>query len=327
VATLSQVRSSGDRTISQAHQPIAKPGSTAQLPTPTLAPITAPITSAPAIPQDALLLSAISQGFTQIDMPAPFLERLYKSAGRRYRIPWTVLAAINWTETDFGRNLAVSPAGAEGWMQFMPDTWRAYATTADGRGSANPWLPSDAIFTAARYLAANGGAAHMRQALYAYNHATWYVDLILWRAQQIGEHTLGSQAGANARLQSMLTMAQLLEGEPYVWGGGHSTWTVSAGYDCSGFVSAVLHAGGYLSAPVTTRALPSQPDMETGPGALVTIFDRTDATSATADHVIIDLDGQWWESGGLTGAGVHRIAAVSPEYLATFNVILHPNGM
>jgi hypothetical protein len=79
--------------------------------------------------------------------------------------------------------------------------------------------------------------------------------------------------------------------------------------------------------PVTTQALPSQPGIETGPGARVTIFDRTDASSAGGDHVIIDLDGQWWESGGLTAAGVHRIAAVSPEYLATFNLILHPRGM
>ena len=57
-----------------------------------------------------------------------------------YGVRWEVLAAINEIETDYGRNLDVSSAGALGWMQFMPGTWRATAwtPTATGRGPLQP---------------------------------------------------------------------------------------------------------------------------------------------------------------------------------------------
>jgi hypothetical protein len=116
-----------------------------------------------------------------------FLIGLYKEAGKRYHIPWPVLAAINEIETDFGRNVAVSSAGATGWMQFMPATWRAYGVDADKDGEKDPDNPRDAIFAAARYLYASGAPVNMRRAIFAYNHAGWYVDSVLLRAERIAE--------------------------------------------------------------------------------------------------------------------------------------------
>ena len=55
----------------------------------------------------------------------------------------------------------------------------------------------------------------------------------------------------------MTNMADSLLGKPYVVGGGHAGFGSSSGYDGSGFVSAVLHAGGFLSQPVDTTALPN----------------------------------------------------------------------
>jgi murein DD-endopeptidase MepM/ murein hydrolase activator NlpD len=107
------------------------------------------------------------------------LRQLWASAGAAYGIPWQVLAAINKIETNFGRNMGPSSAGAVGWMQFMPDTWRRWGLDADGDGVADPWNPVDAIFAAARYLAAAGGAADLQRAVFAYNHAQWYVDEVL----------------------------------------------------------------------------------------------------------------------------------------------------
>jgi murein DD-endopeptidase MepM/ murein hydrolase activator NlpD len=122
------------------------------------------------------------------DQPPRFLVPIYNAAGNRYHIPWQILAAINGIETDYGRDLSVSPAGAIGWMQFMPSTWIAYAVAADGTSHRpNPYDPRDAIFSAARYLAANGGSRHLRRAIFAYNHALWYVDAVLWRAQMIAD--------------------------------------------------------------------------------------------------------------------------------------------
>ena len=54
----------------------------------------------------------------------PFLLPIYQAAGIQYNVPWQVLAAINEIETDYGRNLSVSTAGAVGWMQFLPSTWK-----------------------------------------------------------------------------------------------------------------------------------------------------------------------------------------------------------
>ena len=85
-----------------------------------------------------------------------FLLSIYQAAGIQYGIHWQVLAAINEIETDYGRNLNVSSAGALGWMQFLPSTWRAYGVDANKDGKKDPYNPVDAIFAAARYLKAAG---------------------------------------------------------------------------------------------------------------------------------------------------------------------------
>src|SRR5205085_5212197 len=102
----------------------------------------------------------------------PFLLPSYQAAGIEYDVPWQVLAAINEIETDYGRNLSVSSAGAVGWMQFLPATWRTYGVDATGSGVADPYNPVDAVFAAARYLHAAGASRHLPGAVYADNHAS-----------------------------------------------------------------------------------------------------------------------------------------------------------
>jgi transglycosylase-like protein with SLT domain len=116
----------------------------------------------------------------------PFLLPIYQSCGTEYGIPWQVLASINKIETAFGTNLNVSSAGAQGWMQFIPSTWAAYGVDANDDGRKDPYNPVDAICAAARYLRAAGGDHDIRQAVFAYNHADWYVDEVLLGAQQYG---------------------------------------------------------------------------------------------------------------------------------------------
>ena len=109
-----------------------------------------------------------------------------------------MLAAINRIETAFGTNLNVSTAGAVGWMQFLPSTWEAYGMDANGDRRKDPYNPVDAICAAARYLEAAGGAEDLRTAIFAYNHADWYVDEVLLYASQYGklpEDLLGSITG------------------------------------------------------------------------------------------------------------------------------------
>jgi hypothetical protein len=112
------------------------------------------------------------------------LRTIWQAAGDRYGIPWTVLAAINKVETDFGRNLGPSSAGAVGWMQFMPSTWARWGIDANGDGVTDPDNPTDAIFSAAHYLAGCGGQFDISSAVYCYNHASWYVTEVMGLAAQ-----------------------------------------------------------------------------------------------------------------------------------------------
>jgi murein DD-endopeptidase MepM/ murein hydrolase activator NlpD len=117
------------------------------------------------------------------------LLSIWQSAGSTYGIPWQVLASINKVESNFGRNMGPSSAGAIGWMQFMPSTWLRWGTDANGDGVADPWNPDDAIFSAARYLAAAGGTSDLSRSVYAYNHADWYVNEVLDLANLYGSST------------------------------------------------------------------------------------------------------------------------------------------
>ena len=137
-------------------------------------------------------------------------------------------------------------------------------------------------------------------------------------------------AGAMNKVQDMVRTADSLLGKPYILGGGHAGWGPSSGYDCSGFVSAVLHAGGYLNEPVATTNLPEQAGILAGPGKIVTIYDR--ALPGENGHVIICINGQFYESGGMQGpwgggGGVEKIGKPSAAYLATFPNVLHPEGL
>ena len=99
----------------------------------------------------------------------------------------SILAAINGVETAFGTNLNVSSAGAVGWMQFMPSTWETYGVDANGDGVRDPYNPEDAIFAAASYLSAAGMPTDTYGAIFAYNHADWYVAEVLANAQCYGQ--------------------------------------------------------------------------------------------------------------------------------------------
>jgi murein DD-endopeptidase MepM/ murein hydrolase activator NlpD len=134
------------------------------------------------------------------------LRGIWQSAGAAYGIPWSVLAAINKIESNFGRNMGPSSAGAVGWMQFMPDTWLRWGADYDGNGIADPWSAKDGVFSAARYLAAAGGANDISRGVFAYNHAQWYVDEVLSLARLLAND--GSLSFSLDELQVNLETAE-----------------------------------------------------------------------------------------------------------------------
>jgi cell wall-associated NlpC family hydrolase len=320
--------------------------------------------------------------------PAPYLVTAFESAAHSVGIPWRLLAAIEYVDGRDSLALAGVSAQPARSIEVRP------GVLADAVAASRQ--PSPALLADARRLAADGAASSAATAVATYTHGDPSVSEVLTVAQQIDSSALSSSSGPLAKVVAMQGEARLLNGLPYVWGGGHSepAWVVSGGYDCSGFVSEVLHSAGYLSSPDTTQTLPGSAGIVSGPGRYVSIYDRTIATvrvwvkrkkmvtvrkavnpatigvhvdkrrqpdSETSvsirlprsvgewktvkvtklvrsadttnndEHVIIDLDGQWWESGGSSADGgaamVHRIVDPSQSYLKSFNRILHPAGM
>jgi hypothetical protein len=111
--------------------------------------------------------------------PAGVLLRHYREAQRRFGAGWPVLAAVNLVESAFGRMRNTSTAGAQGPMQFIPQTWAAYGMGGDIRD------PHDAILGAANYLHANGAPRDYPSALFHYNPSRLYVDAVLAYADRI----------------------------------------------------------------------------------------------------------------------------------------------
>ncbi len=116
---------------------------------------------------------------TQRPEPAEDLLAYYREAEERFGVDWEVLAAVNYVESRFGRARSASPAGAQGPMQFLPETWRAYGMGGDILDA------HDAILGAANFLSSGGAPRRYRRALYYYNHAWPYVDAVLLYARQM----------------------------------------------------------------------------------------------------------------------------------------------
>jgi hypothetical protein len=131
------------------------------------------------------------------EIPPEYL-RLYQAAGARYGLDWAILAGIGKVECDHGRDPdpscthegATNSAGAGGSMQFIASTWATYGVDGDGNGRRDRWDPADAIYGAADYLHASGAPTNYHSAIFAYNHAGWYVaEVQRWAAKYRGPPT------------------------------------------------------------------------------------------------------------------------------------------
>jgi cell wall-associated NlpC family hydrolase len=145
-------------------------------------------------------------------------------------------------------------AGAAGPMQIgiggkAGNTFGSYAVDADG-GGADVYNPADAVFTAANYLCRNGAArgADVAKAVFAYNHADWYVTKVLAVASGYAA-TQGLPPGAPAEdvAAAAVQFAYSQLGKPYVWGAEGDNF-----YDCSGLMQRAYQEAG-IRLPRTSR--------------------------------------------------------------------------
>jgi murein DD-endopeptidase MepM/ murein hydrolase activator NlpD len=196
-------------------------------------PAAAPSTLTPALPFSLQSsLAGVPGFFIESFQVPPFLLPIFQAAGTAYGVPWQVLAAINEVETDYGRDLSVSSAGAEGWMQFLPAEWAQYGVDANGDGFKDPYNPADAIFAAARYLRAAGGNTSIRAAVFSYNHSQAYVDSVMLRAQLLGgtpSELLGAITGLTEARFPVHAAAHFSDGFPTVPAAGSGPVRTLAG--------------------------------------------------------------------------------------------------
>ena len=204
------------------------------------------------------------------EVPAQFIP-IYKAAEQQYGVPWNLLAAHHRMETRFSSiDPMISPVGAEAHMQFMPCTWvgwshpscgglgkgnisdsektdpaiiskyGGYGVDANGDGKADPWDIKDAIYSTAKYLAANGAAeGNFRDAVFAYNHADWYVEEVLGYADQYvnGYVAINTDGGGNTGIAVVDVGYKWIGSSVYIFGGGRNQSDIARGrFDCSSFV-------------------------------------------------------------------------------------------
>ncbi|WP_199550367.1 bifunctional lytic transglycosylase/C40 family peptidase [Streptomyces sp. N35] len=176
------------------------------------------------------------------DIPRYYLALYQRAAPECPGLSWTILAAIGKVETDHARHpTMVSSAGAVGPMQFLPSTFKAYAhpVPPGGKRPPTPWDPVDAVYAAARLLCANGAknGKNLRRAIFAYNHADWYVDKVL----KVADRYAAIAPAPTRAAGKAVAFARAQLGTPYVWGGDGPS---EGGFDCSGLTQAAYRAAG-----------------------------------------------------------------------------------
>lgn len=119
-------------------------------------------------------------------------------------------------------------------------------------------------------------------------------------------------------VQSMLSAADSASTSGIGYSNSVQTTGLLAGFrsDCSGFVSWVLDQGGMNTRDATTVTLPTAPGMSSGVGKFVTLWNRP--LPGQSGHVIIDITGNWFESGGRSQGGPHKMS--NPDVLAELGV-------
>jgi uncharacterized protein YkwD len=154
------------------------------------------------------------------DIPADYLA-LYRKAAEEYGLDWAVLAGIGKIETDHGRLDAPGVtsgenfAGAGGPMQFLASTWASVGVDGNGDGAKDRYDPEDAIPGAANYLKLSGAPQDYHAAIFAYNHAQWYVDEVLAQAEEY-RAAAGEEGGevASSPASSLATLLSPLGTRP-----------------------------------------------------------------------------------------------------------------
>jgi cell wall-associated NlpC family hydrolase len=281
----------------------------------------------------------------QQTIPADYLK-WYKTVGLQYNIPWTILAGIGTEESDNGQSTlpgvhsGANAFGAAGPMQIgiggaSTDTWATVATSEDGIEPPSVYDPADAIAGAAKYLNLHGFQQDPSAAIFAYNHAGWYVTAVEnfasdyanggFLVSQVNPQPSGQTGGCtgtildalstpNLAVATAIQFAQEQIGKPYLFGG-----TGPDAFDCSGLVMMAYRAAG-INIPRTSQEQytfgPTLPASAASPGDLV-FFKGADGTPTSPGHVGLVIS---------KNTMIEAYATGFPVRVSTFGLSTSPPG-
>ena len=263
------------------------------------------------------------------DIPAGYLAMYQQAADACPGLPWAVVAAIGKVESNHGRLRApgvtegANFAGAAGPMQMgigvgaAGDAFWRFAIDGDGDGKASPYDPADAIPSATAYLckALNDHGGDLSRAVFAYNHAQWYVDKVLAIASgYAATASLPAGAAAADAVDAALQFAFNQLGKPYRFGGAGE----GGFYDCSGLTLRAYQAGG-VQLPRTAATQWNAGVHVLDPSALQPgdlVFYATDLSNpATIHHVGIYIGAGNMINAPHTGAVIRIQPAIRADYI------------
>jgi len=283
----------------------------------------------------------------------------FQKVGVQYDIPWTILAGIGEVESDDGRSTLPgvlsghNAFGAAGPMQIgiggaAGNQWgglpvhaaneivAGVATDEDGKPTVSVYDAADAIAGAAKYLIEHNVANDPSAAIFAYNHASWYVsDVLSWAstyasggftvsaaapegggtpAACTGANVLDALVAPNDAVAVAINFAEQQLGKPYLWGG-----TGPDAFDCSGLVMMAYRAAGvYIQRTSQTQWTSEQriPASRVQPGDLV-FFAGADGTAKAPGHVGLVIG---------HGEMIEAYAAGFPIRVSTYGTPTSPPG-
>jgi Transglycosylase SLT domain len=290
--------------------------------------------------EECSLRGASGQG-----IPADYVPWLRKAAVKYKLGPqgFSILAAIHKVESDFGRSplpgvhSGTNSAGAAGPGQFLFSTWAKYGVDANGDGRRDIYSIPDSVFATANYLHASGAPGDWRAAIFAYNHAEWYVEEVLETAASFGAgmHEICTSAAGSLGETAARSLARIeyvakwIESQRihYCWGGGHGPRPGPSpgsgefcgpgvrGLDCSGAVRWLLVLSGYPDpGGLVSNELGAH--YPAGRGAHVTIW-------SNVDHVFLEINGRDW---GTSDANFDHGPGYGAQPSAGF-LPSHPHGL
>ncbi len=131
-------------------------------------------------------------------------------------------------------------------------------------------------------------------------------------ADYISESQASVPSEAPPAIAAAIEAANSIATTPYIWGGGHGSFS-SSGYDCSGAVSFALNGGGFLSSPLDSTGLSTWG--EPGPGQWITVY-------ANAGHAWMVIAGLAFDTSGGAGPRWHPSPVNSTEGF----IARHPPG-